>query len=67
MVGDPPKPEFVKGFHASEHLSQADPVTYTVDIADTPARPLLIYCYVIANDNLNHLATTMGSYDAVRR
>jgi ribonuclease J len=24
MTGDPPKPEFVKGFHASGHLSQND-------------------------------------------
>jgi ribonuclease J len=24
MTGDPPKPEFVKGFHASDHLSQND-------------------------------------------
>jgi len=24
MTGDPPKPEFIRGFHASGHLSQND-------------------------------------------
>lgn len=32
MVGDPPKPEFVKGFHASGHLSQSDLVTVIEEI-----------------------------------
>jgi ribonuclease J len=33
MVGDPPKPQFIKGFHASGHLSQADliKVIYEID------------------------------------
>lgn len=32
MVGDPPKPEFVKGFHASGHLSQEDLVKVIEEI-----------------------------------
>ncbi len=32
MAGDPPKPEFVKGFHASGHLSQAELVKVIDDI-----------------------------------
>jgi hypothetical protein len=38
----------------------ADSTTYRVDITDTGTQPLLIYCYVIANDNINHWATLMG-------
>jgi ribonuclease J len=32
MEGDPPKPQFVKGFHASGHLSQADLVKVIEEI-----------------------------------
>jgi ribonuclease J len=32
MVGDPPKPQFIKGFHASGHLSQEDLVKIVEEI-----------------------------------
>jgi len=34
--------------------AQGDAVTYTIEVADTPTPPLLIYCHVIATDNLNY-------------
>jgi len=32
MTGDPPKPEFIRGFHASGHLSQNDLVKVIEEI-----------------------------------
>lgn len=37
-----------------------DSPIYTIDIADTPTQPQIIYFYVIANDNINHFAALMS-------
>jgi ribonuclease J len=40
MVGDPPKPEFVKGFHASGHLSQSDLIKVVDEIGPDKIIPI---------------------------
>ena len=40
MAGDPPKPEFIRGFHASGHLSQNDLVRVIDEIDPDTAVPI---------------------------